>query len=441
MTLTRRLFAMAATAVAAVSGLTALGTVAATEASAQTMRPVIFLHGGFGSGTQFQTQAKRFASNGYPPTWLESHDYDSTFLNNTRDQVFAALDARIARLKSETGADKVELMGHSLGTAMSQAYLTSSAARAANVAHYVNIDGAGATALPGGVPTLMINAGNNTSTMPGATILRLQNQTHVQATSSVESFVGMYRHFRGAEPATTRVEPQAGTIQLRGRAVSFPSNVGVQNGTLNVYTVNPATGQRTGAPVYTTTLSGEGNWGPFVAGGTESYEFAVTKNGVTHHFYQSPFRRSDMNVRLLSTDPGTGIDLLLERDARHVTMLNYRDKEWWGDQTGDNLDTLTINGQSVLNANTAPRSRLTIGLFAYDQFKNQQSNVNSVPGLLGFLPFMSGTDYYIPASPTASGVVTLRTTQRNSGGATETINFPNWPSNVNVVTVRFEDFA
>jgi dienelactone hydrolase len=438
MTLTRRLFAMVAAAVVVVSGLTAIATITATQAAAQTMRPIIFLHGFFGSGTQFQTQAKRFAANGYPATFMESHDYDSIFLNETRDQVFQKLDARIARLKAATGADKVELMGHSLGTAMSQQYLNSSAARAANIAHYVNIDGAGATALPGGVPTLNITGEGNTSTVTGGTQLRLSNQSHVQTTSSVESFVGMYRFFRGSDPATTAVAPQAGTIQLGGRGVSFPSNVGVQNGTLNVYELNAATGQRSSAtPVYTKTLNGDGSFGPFNASGTATYEFAITKSGTTHHFYQSPFRRSDLNIRLLSTDPGTGVDLLLERDARHVTFLNYRDKEWWADQPLGDADTLTINGTSIMNNTVAAKSRRAIGIFAFDQGKNQQSNVTSVPGLLGFLPFISGTDLYVPAN--ANATVTATSRQRNAGGATETIRFPAWPSNNNVVTLRYQD--
>jgi dienelactone hydrolase len=439
MSLTRRLFAMLAAAVVVVSGLTAIATITATQAAAQTMRPIIFVHGFFGSGTQFQTQAKRFASNGYPATYMEAHDYDSLFLNETRDQVFQRLDARIARLKAATGADKVELMGHSLGTAMSQQYLNSSAARAANVAHYVNIDGAGATALPGGVPTLNITGEGNTSTVTGGTQVRLSNQSHVQTTSSVESFRAMYNFFRGSNPATTSVAPQAGAIQLAGRAQGFPSNVGVQNATLNVYEVNPATGQRTSAiPVYTKALSGDGSWGPFNASGTASYEFAVVRGANAHHYYQSPFRRTDLGIRLLGNEPGTGIDLLLERDARHVTMLNYRDKEWWADQLLDS-DTLTVNGTSILNSSTAPKSKRAIGVFGFDQGRNQQSNVTSVPGLLGLLPFISGSDIYIPAN--ANQTVTVTTRQRGTGGATETIRFPAFPSNNNVVTVRYQDFS
>ncbi|HVP13994.1 MAG TPA: alpha/beta fold hydrolase, partial [Terriglobales bacterium] len=106
--------------------------------------PIIFVHGASGSGAQFESQAMRFESNGYPTNFIRVLEYDSSVpLTNPANLavVHAALDALIAELQAETGAHQVDLMGHSLGTFVSQSYL-STPARAANVAHYVNIDGA-----------------------------------------------------------------------------------------------------------------------------------------------------------------------------------------------------------------------------------------------------------------------------------------------------------
>jgi pimeloyl-ACP methyl ester carboxylesterase len=72
--------------------------------------------------------------------------------------VHATLDALIAELQAATGRAQVDLLGHSLGAFVSQTYLAPPA-RAANVAHYVNIDGGSAAAPPGGVPTLALWAG------------------------------------------------------------------------------------------------------------------------------------------------------------------------------------------------------------------------------------------------------------------------------------------
>src|SRR5918995_2577807 len=60
---------------------------------AHRLRPIVFVHGFFGSGSQYETPARRFASNGYPSTYVEAHEYHSTFATTTVPAVHAALDA------------------------------------------------------------------------------------------------------------------------------------------------------------------------------------------------------------------------------------------------------------------------------------------------------------------------------------------------------------
>ncbi len=104
----------------------------------------------------------RFTENGYPDDYVRVFEYDSTFAVESQDQVQARLDSFISQVEQQTGKSRVDLLGHSLGTFVSQTYLNDSAAHAANVAHYVNIDGAQATSPPGGVPTLALWAGRGT---------------------------------------------------------------------------------------------------------------------------------------------------------------------------------------------------------------------------------------------------------------------------------------
>ena len=223
MTPTRRRLIVAA-------ALIALGV---STGSAHALRPIVFVHGGSGSGAQFESQAMRYASNGYPPSHVRVHEYDSLFSINTQAEVIARLDVLIDELLAETGADKVDLLGHSLGTAVSQGYL-SSPERAAKIAHYVNIDGAQAAAPPGGVPTLAIwGAGSPTRQIVGAENVYFPNQTHVQVATSAESFAAQYEFFNDAPPATTDILPEV-RVQLGGRAVIFPQNVGVDNATLQI---------------------------------------------------------------------------------------------------------------------------------------------------------------------------------------------------------------
>ncbi|HEX2317344.1 MAG TPA: alpha/beta fold hydrolase [Thermomonospora sp.] len=410
-------------------------------AARATLRPIVFVHGFFGSGSQFATQAKRFASNGYPATHVDYVEYDTLFLSNTRAEVLAALDRRIARLKAATGADKVELVGHSLGTSISQEYLNSSAERAANVAHYVNIDGTAATALPGGVPTLALWAeGRQNSSITGATNVYLPNESHVENASSPASFAAMYEFFTGTRPSTTQVVPEQGPIQLAGRAVRFPSNGSPGAAVVDVFEIDPATGQRTTAqPLHSFRVTEDGSFGPFTGSGTAYYEFRLTRPDTDqqHHLYFEPFRRTDLGVRLLSSDPGKGVDRLIHRGRDHVALLAYRNKEWWGDQGADG-DTLTVNGHAVVNANTAPRDKRAIGLFAFDRFGDRRSNPGRSFGLFPMLPFMTAVDLHIPAAEPPNGTVTLTTTQRG-GGAPVRLVIPNWSSATHTVTVNFND--
>jgi hypothetical protein len=273
--------------------------------------------------------------------------------------------------------------------------------------------------------------GRGNSSITGATNVSLPNQAHVEMTASVETFTAMYRFFTGAEPTTTDVVAQSGNVQLGGRVVNFPSNTTPADATLTVYQVNAANGTRTGPAVATVPIRGDGSF-TFTGSGTARYELAVTKAGVTHHHYFEPFRRSDLGIRVLTNDPGTGADVLLERGAAHTALLAYRNKEWWVDQG----DTLTINGTNVP---TAPKSRGAIGVFAFDAGSDRRSNPGTAPGLLSFLPFISGTDLYLAASPTASGTVVVESRQRG-GTQTHRFAFPNFPSDRNMVTANFDDF-
>jgi hypothetical protein len=49
---------------------------------AADLRPVIFVHGSSGSAIQFETQAMRFTSNGYPQQLLFAFEYDTSVATN-----------------------------------------------------------------------------------------------------------------------------------------------------------------------------------------------------------------------------------------------------------------------------------------------------------------------------------------------------------------------
>jgi pimeloyl-ACP methyl ester carboxylesterase len=401
--------------------------------------PIIFVHGGAGSGAQFESQALRFTSNGYPSDYMRVLEYDSTFATNTTDQVLARLDALVAQVKQQTGVAKVDIAGHSLGTTLMHTYLATPA-RAANVAHYVNIDGRTATSPPGGVPTLAIWAGRGTPgrSIGGATNVTVPNQTHVQSATSFETFKAMYRFLTGRDARHDIVRERC--ITLEGRAQLFPENTGVGDRTLEIWELKGSSGVRK-RKVATLDVADDGSWGPvhWLRSG-RYYEFALSRGPgeLVHHLYFEPFVRSDHLVRLLTSQPNGGVNLLIERSPRHVAMTIVRYKELWGDQ-GPESDQLSINGTNVLNPATAPITKRVIGLFAYDVGSDGVSNVSQpIPVVFG-LPFLTGVDLFVPAASPPAGKVAVSLRSRGAGPL-RTVNFPNFPSSTDSVSVGFWDF-
>ena len=401
------------------------------------------MHGSGGSGAQFESQAMRFSGNGYPDDRLAVHEYDSTFGLNTIDQVWAGLDALIADKLAATGADRVDLAGHSLGTTVVQGYLASSPERAARVAHYVNIDGRTAAALPGGVPTLAVwGEGNPARAIVGAENYYAPDQSHVQVATSPETFAQMFRFLTGAPPATTDIVPERpGRVRISGEANLFPSNVGAAGVTLEIWRVKASTGERRGDhPRATFTVAADGSWGPFAAVGGQPYELVLTRgDGSAHHFYLPPFVRSDHLVRLLTSEPGTGIDLVRDQSDHHTSLTVTRYKEWWGDQ-GAQSDVLEVAGSNLATPALAPRTKRVNAMFVFDDGVDGVTNLAApIPELFG-LPFISGADLVIPATTPPDATVAVRMVSRTGGGASQVINVRNWASLTDHITVQFPDF-
>jgi hypothetical protein len=437
----RRLLSVLAGGVLAIGLAVAPVPRTADAATTPTYRPVIFVHGSAGSATQFQSQAKRLASNGYPIEVIEAHEYDSPTIATILPEVYAGLDARITRLLATTGADRVDLLAHSLGTFVTQGYLNSSPARAARVAHYVNLDGRPAASPPGAVPTLAIwGEGDPARAVVGATNVHLPDQSHTQTVSSPESFGEIFRFLRGRAPHTTRITPQLfGTARVSGRAVLFPSNAGVTDATVEVYPVSSLTGGRLShRPTHRLAVGGDGSFGPVPVLATARYEFALVRSGApTHHFYFQPFLRSDSFVRLATSVPGEGLGALVDTSDRHTALTIQRQKEWWGDQ-GEAGDHLWINGTDVLNAANAPRAKRTIAIFAFDDGSDGVSDLTAPLSEFFSQTFITGMDLFIPAAPAHLGLVRITVGQR--GGGHDVITVPNWRSSDHRVSINVDDF-
>jgi AF_1763-like, C-terminal domain/Lipase C-terminal domain/Lipase (class 2) len=441
-----RLAAVACGALAILLAMPAAGAAPAQRGHQQlpltNIHPVVFVHGFAGSGAQFESQKMRFTENGYPDNFVQVFEYDSTFSTEPMAAVQSNLGSFITQVEHETGTTQVDLVGHSLGTFVDQTYLDSSPANAANVAHYVNIDGQTASSPPGGVPTLALWAGKGTPgrTITGAINFTVPDVTHVQCATSPVSFSQMFQFFTGQAPRTTDILRQGGRITISGRAMLFPQNIGVPAGAaLSIWRVNGKTGRRISShPAATPPLASDGSWGPVSIVSGKHYEFALAEDGQVHHYYYEPFLRSDHLIRLLTQVPGTGLDALWSKSPNHVDMLVTRYQELWGNQGSEN-DVLSIDGTNVINAATAPISHLINSMFAFDQGNDKVSNVSAPIPAFFAQPFISAVDLYIPASTPPKGTVSVSLISRGAGPV-RTVNFPNFPSTTDVVTVQFNDF-
>ncbi len=55
-------------------------------------------------------------------------------------------------------------------------------------------------------------------------------------------------------------------------------------------------------------------------------------------------------------------------------------------------------------------------------------------------PFQSGVDVFMPAAADASGTITIRNIPRGDTSRPQTLNVPNWPSDLNSISVVFTDY-
>ena len=451
----------------------AVGSAAAGEAAAEdaSLLPIVFVHGQSGSAQQFETQAMRFTSNGYPQDLLFAFEYDTSVPTNP----LADLDAFLDDVLVETGVDQVYAIGHSRGTSVWTAYLDDpSFDGPAKVAKYANIDGRSPEELPGGVPTIGIwgewntaGSGYNRIGDTNAQIgpnpednFYLGTKSHTETATSPEAFALMYEFFTGQSAATTDVVPEPpGKVRVAGRAVIFPENIGFDGGTVEVWRIDSETGHRiSNRPRVVYFIDETGEFGPVKLNGQKHYEFALRRPATVlvpfetvHHFYFEPFSRSDGFVRLQTSRPGEGIAAYLPRTEDETNLIVTRQREFWGDQ-GAGSDQLLVDGLNIVLPNTSPRSSVNLAVFVYDEglgpafppFNFPPDGITDLskgvlpPFYLPQLTFLTAVDVAIPASPDGSGTVSVTDITRGSGNAT-VLNVPNWPSLTDRVSLQFRD--
>jgi len=399
---------------------------AVANAANFSQNPILFVHGIEGSGAQFESQKMRFTSNGYPESWIDEVDYNSTRAVGDKSEVDDQIDDAIATLKRQTGRPKVDVVAHSLGTSVMYDYLTNgamAAQRRATVAHYINVDGQNQNP---GVPTLAVWAGRGTPGrhMDGAQNITIRNQTHVQTCSSAESFLAYYKFLTGQRPARDILR-QSGAIQVA---------------TVRVWPLRGDGRHAAAAPIASIPISdgspGGGAWGPVTVQAGTRYEFTLVRPGLpTLHIYYERFVRSDYTLRLLASP---AIEAYAGNRPGSMSAVNIRYKELWGDQGAQN-DRLLVNGRNICTAVLCPISKQVNAFFAFDRNRDGQTDLSSPDPVLGNLPFIQGADVHVPASSPPDRTVSWQLISRG-GGPVRALKVPNWDSPTDGVTLQWNDF-
>jgi pimeloyl-ACP methyl ester carboxylesterase len=366
----------------------------------KSFRPIVFVHGFAGSGEQYERPAKLFTSNGYPATWINVYDYNSTGPTGGAEPLDKFIDA----VRARTGFDKIDLIGHSRGTGISKDYL-SDPKRAAKVAHYANIAGR-AAGNEGGVPTIVVGskgdkiAGAGTA-KEGAQHAVLEKPDHVGAATGTESFEHVFAFFNGGQaPKSLDVRPQE-PIAVGGFAKIFGPNTPLNGAALEIYEVAADTGRRMHDRANAKfAVRNDGSWGPFRAKPGQHYEFCLTVTGAKRpvHYYRAPYERTDLLVYLKARDTKAPATAQLEKALNVSDDSSTMVVSQLNGAIVAGRDSLKVNGVEVATDKIAPERGTKVGFYLFDANQNKKTDATLPDGPMWNMPFITAADVYVPTA-------------------------------------------
>jgi Lipase C-terminal domain/Palmitoyl protein thioesterase len=353
----------------------------ASAAPASELPPILFVHGNGDYDALWMTTLWRMESNGIPrermlavnftdPNARDDDTVAQADRSSTEDQR-RELAAAIAELKRRTGAARVALVGSSRGGYTIRNVIKNGGA--GDVSHAVlcgtpnhgvfaidallgsEFNGRGAflrglnegesEVTPGplfltlrsdgmdkyaqadgrligmpGVPTGVTAEGPE---LKGATNLALGALDHREVAFHPRAFREIYKFIAGREPDRIVIMPER-SVKLSGLVTGTPGGVStnrpVAGATVELFRVDPASGERQGSALHSSKTAADGRWGPAEVDPTWSLEFVLTSpDAPTTHIYRSQFPRSSDVVHLRAARPlappdaGAGAVLIMSR--------------------------------------------------------------------------------------------------------------------------------
>lgn len=110
-----------------------------SPAGALALDPILFVHGWSGSASNWSTMIGRFEKDGYPKAYLSAYSYNTSQSNKVDAE--KEVKSHVESLEKATGASKVDIIAHSMGSLNSRWYIKFVAGGEASVDDWVSLGG------------------------------------------------------------------------------------------------------------------------------------------------------------------------------------------------------------------------------------------------------------------------------------------------------------
>jgi len=369
--------------------------VSASRLSAADQLPILFVHGNGDYAALWQTDIWRFESNGYNPALLSaitfSHpearalDHQPELNRSSSADQLAELSAEIDRVLATSGQEKLILIGSSRGGYAIRNFIRRNGASKVAMAILCGTPNHGVFALPFkwdlefngmgpflrglnhpheidsgvrfvtlrsdhndkfaqptgkylGMPYLPTLVWSDGPALEGATNIVLPGLDHREVAFHRQAFAAMFQAITGSAPQTLdpvrQESPQLSGL-ISGSEKGAPTNLPLSGAAIDVFQVDPATGERLGALLWHQVTGSDGRWGPFAGKPDAYYEFVISAEAYpTTHIFRTPLPRSSSYVDF-RLEPESG-----EADAAAVVTLS-RPRGY----LGKGRDIFTIDGR------------------------------------------------------------------------------------------------
>jgi len=336
--------------------------------------PIVFVHGNGDSAALWINNIWRFETNGFKRGLLHAIDLpwpnarsddskEQQYRSSTDDQM-KELAAYVAQVRKTTRQSKVALIASSRGGNTVRNYLKNGGG-AASASHAIlcgtpnrgivisdtmlvgsEFNGAspflkglnsGPDDLIAGVQMMAIRSDKNdkysqpdarfvghpgkptgvgydASELRGAKNVTIDGLDHRETAFHKLAFAAQFEFITGKAPGTLFIAQEPLPV-LNGKVTGIApdksyTNLPVAGATVEVYDVDPHTGERKGPqPVHKKTTGADGLWGPFIGHSDATYEFVLTmQDQPITHTYRSPFLRGSDVIDLRPQPFGKGDD-------------------------------------------------------------------------------------------------------------------------------------